>query len=115
MKTSFKINAEGIHLDMGKNKIMFEEISHLQADINYTVIYLTNGKKRISSFTLKKFDTITQHSTFVRTHKSFIINALCIKKYNKDNAELTMNSDQKILVSRRRKPFVEEAISSTIH
>jgi two-component system, LytTR family, response regulator len=111
MKTAFNINSEGISLDMGKSKIPFDQISHLEADINYTIIHLIDGKKRVSAFTLKKFDDVTQHPRFVRTHKSFIINTLCVKKYSKDNSSLTMNSNQTILISRRRKPILEKIMN----
>lgn len=97
---------------MGRNTIPFEQISHLEADVNYTIIHLIDGKKRISAFTLKKFDDVMLHSHFVKTHKSFIINTLYIKDYDRENSKLIMKTNKVIRVSRRRKVHLEQTIFS---
>lgn len=61
-------------------------ITHLEGDINYTTIYFSDGKSKVSSYTLKRFEKLlSENANFLRTHKSYIINrnfvSLIHKKY----------------------------------
>jgi DNA-binding LytR/AlgR family response regulator len=50
-------------------------ITHLEADINYTVIYRKCGTKEIVSYTLKRFEEcLSDNASFVRIHKRFLVN-----------------------------------------
>jgi len=48
-----------------------EDIMYLKADINYTEIHLKNGRKVVSSTTLKYHAANNQLQEFVRISKSF--------------------------------------------
>ncbi|MFN6084778.1 MAG: LytR/AlgR family response regulator transcription factor [Fluviicola sp.] len=80
------------------------EIIRAEADSNYTEIHLTNGKKVVSSKTLKEIELVLLTSSFIRVHKSHLINLNFIKKYIKgDGGMLVLNDDSMIPVSRSHK------------
>lgn len=88
------------------------EITYLEADINYTIFHLKNGKKMVSSFTLKKYETDLQLNGFLRVHKSFLLNPQFIKHFNQNGKKGTIQlTNGKILeVSRRKLTMVKKQI-----
>jgi DNA-binding LytR/AlgR family response regulator len=89
-------------------------ILYLEADVNYTIFHLINGKKIISSFTLKKYEQKQELGAFLRVNKSYLLNPNfiknCQKKGNKTSVEL---SNGKIVqVSRRKVGLVKGLISA---
>jgi len=58
------------------------ELMYLQADDNYTVLYLTNDRKIISTRTLGEFEKILESPEFFRIHKSSIINLSFLVGYS---------------------------------
>lgn len=89
------------------------EITYLEADINYTIFHLKNGTKIVSSFTLKKYETDTQLNGFLRVHKSFLLNPQFIKHFNQNGKKATIQlTNGKILeVSRRKLTMVKNQIN----
>jgi two-component system LytT family response regulator len=51
-----------------------KEILYFRASENYTEIFLENGKKVVSSKTIKRYEEKMNPNIFYRTHKSYIIN-----------------------------------------
>jgi DNA-binding LytR/AlgR family response regulator len=95
------------------NKIVYPEheaVVYLEADINYTIFHLGDGKKMISSFTLKKYDKDYCNKGFLRVNKSFILNPQFILNYeqNGKKATICLKNGTQIPVSRRRMNFVRE-------
>lgn len=88
------------------------EITYLEADINYTIFHLKNGQKMVSSFTLKKFETDIQLNGFLRVHKSFLLNPQFIKHFSQNGKKATIQlTNGKILdVSRRKLSMVKNQI-----
>lgn len=88
------------------------EITYLEADINYTIFHLKNGKKVVSSFTLKKYETDAQLNGFLRVHKSYLLNPDFIKNFNqigkKGTVQLTTGTV--LEVSRRKLSMVKNQI-----
>lgn len=80
------------------------EISYLEADINYTIFHLNDGKKIISSFTLKKYETDSRLTGFLRVHKSVLINPDFVKNIVQDGKKATvrMQDGTTLKVSRRK-------------
>lgn len=78
------------------------EIMYLKADINYTIFHLANGKKLISSYTLKTYEAT--HSTFIRIHRGTLINPRYIKSLEREGvtAHINLKDGSKMAVSRRR-------------
>lgn len=66
----------------GFDVIKTENIVKLQANGNFTDVYLNDGSKKMICKFLKHFDELLDHP-FVRIHRSFIVNTLFIKSYSK--------------------------------
>lgn len=82
-------------------------IIKLEANVNYTFLYLADGRKIIVAYHLKKLaKRLEMHKSFVRPNKSAIVNLQFLTQFN-DNS-LTINQEI-IRISRRRK---EEIISN---
>lgn len=81
-----------------------ESIAYLEADVNYTIFHLNNGKKIVASFTLKRYANDAQFNGFLRVHKSFLLNPDFIKMYEQDGkkAKIHLDNGQTLQVSRRK-------------
>lgn len=55
------------------------DIVYLEAQSNYTTVYLTNGKTLLIAKTLKHMEALLPVKLFVRIHKSYLVNAMHIK------------------------------------
>lgn len=85
------------------------DILYCQADSNYTIVVLTNGKKIMVSKVLKDIDEALSGDDFFRIHNSYLINLNHIQKYVRgDGGYLIMSDGASILISRsRRQEFME--------
>lgn len=79
-------------------------IIHLEANSNYTNIYLADKTKIIASKTLKEVGEILPSDLFFRTHHSHIINLNFLKRYIKgDGGQIELTDGSFVEVSRRNK------------
>ena len=60
-------------------KIVISEIEYIKSDADYTEI-VTGGKKRISSEPLRHWEELLDQNSFIRIHKSYIVNTSKILK-----------------------------------
>ena len=74
-----------------------EEIVRLQADGNFTQIYLKDGSKKMVCRFLKYFDELLDFP-LVRVHRSHIVNFNFVKSYHK-NGEIILQDNTEIEVS----------------
>ena len=81
----------------GFDVVKTEDIFRLQADGNFTQVYLTDGSKKMVCRFLKHFDDLLE-SPFVRVHRSHIINTDFVKSYHK-NGEIILKDGVEIEVS----------------
>lgn len=82
------------------------EIIRAEANSNYTLVYLNDGRQIISSKTLKVIESQLP-SYFIRIHSSHIINLNFITKYIKgDGGFVKLNDDKLIPVSRSFKDIL---------
>ena len=79
-----------------------KDILYCKSDVNYTRIYLENGNTILVSKTMKLIENTLNHTTFIRCHKSFIVNKQHVFKYDK-NGYLLLKQNIKVPVSSRRK------------
>ena len=80
------------------------DIIHLEAQSNYTIIYFHNHPKLIASRTLKEFEDLLSPEIFFRPHHSHIINLNYIKRYLKgDGGQIEMQNGNYVDVARRKK------------
>lgn len=89
--------------------IPINTIEFLQGSSNYTVIHFTDGTKLIASKTLKSLSS-SLSKTFVRTHKSFVVNLSYIQSYHFRNGTITMESSKVAMVSRSNKAMMKTII-----
>lgn len=90
--------------------VNIKDIVRLEADDNYTKIFLGNGDRITASRTIKSYEDMLTTLNFYRVHKSHIINLNYMRKFIKgDTGFLVMDDGKKIEVSRRRRPaFMEQ-------
>jgi two-component system LytT family response regulator len=82
-----------------------DEILWMEGEINYTHIYLTNGKIIHISKTLKDFEELlcSSDTVFLRIHKTFIVNLKHATEFNTIESKIKLSSGKYVDVSRRKK------------
>jgi len=84
----------GIPTHSGINFVCIKDITLIQAEGNYSVIYLKDTKnKEIVSRTLKEFEDLLKDYSFFRVHRTFLINLSHIKKYHRTNQSAELDGD----------------------
>jgi two-component system, LytTR family, response regulator len=79
-------------------------IIRLEADSNYTHIYLIDGKRITSAKTLKEYEDQLLASDFYRIHRTTLINAGNVERYVRgEDAHVVMKDKSCLEVSRRKK------------
>jgi two-component system LytT family response regulator len=64
----------------GREYINVDDIIHIEGDVNYSKLFLTDKRVIMASKTLKLFDEMLTGSGFYRTHKSSLVNLKYVKK-----------------------------------
>lgn len=92
------------------DKIEFLAISkiiRLEAEGNYTHIYLDNKKQYLVCKTLKEYQDLLENHNFIRTHQSHLINFRKISAYVKtDGGYVAMEDGSQVPISRQKKDEV---------
>lgn len=81
-----------------------EDIIHLEADSNYTIVNTTNDKYFVSK-SLRDFEIMLESSNFFRVNRSNLINLKFLKRYIKNKApliELTNGTQIKLPLARKQ-------------
>lgn len=81
----------------GFDVVKAEDIVRLQADGNFTQIYLADNSKKMVCRFLKHFDNLLENP-FVRVHRSHIVNTNFVKSYHKSGT-VTLSDNTEIEVS----------------
>ena len=88
----------------GFQVVQVNDIIYCEAENTYTCIYLQNNRKIMASRPLLDYETLLQDASFVRIHKSYLINMKHLKEYQKGEGGIAIMSNNKELdVSRRKK------------
>lgn len=102
-----------IYTNRKKTSFIIRDIMMLEGEGNYTYIHFTNGKKILLSKTLKEFCALFQQNDFARIRKSFLINLHYLKEVElSGDISVTMQSGQRIEISRRRKTEFQQLFRS---
>ncbi len=81
-----------------------ENIVYCEAERSYTVFHLEGSKTVTVSKPLLDYDNLLKDTSFFRIHKSFLINLLHVKEYQRGEGGMVIMSDNaEIEVSRRKK------------
>jgi two-component system, LytTR family, response regulator len=108
----YNINKAGSPLEMrlclptlkGFTIVKLEEIVYCEAQRSYTIFHLVNNKTIMISKPLFDYECLLAGTTFLRIHKSFLINLLHIKEYVRgEGGTVIMSNNMEIEVSRRKK------------
>lgn len=92
-----------INHSKGFNLIDYKDIIWLEANDNYTTLYLNGAKKIVASKTLKEFELILPATDFFRTHRSTLINIAYIKEYsNNEGGEIILSDGSHVQISKAR-------------
>jgi two-component system, LytTR family, response regulator len=92
-----------INHSKGFNLIDFKDIVWLEANDNYTTLYLNTTKKIVASKTLKEFEMILPTSEFFRTHRSTLINVNYVKEYtNSEGGEIILSDGTHVQISKAK-------------
>jgi two-component system LytT family response regulator len=103
-KSGRKEEKIAIPMREGLEIISYPDILHLEASESYTLIYLSNGKRLLSSKNIKVYEEKLDPSVFFRTHKSHIINLRDhLKAFNRVDGNSAVLSDGKHIPISRRK------------
>jgi len=89
------------------------DIVRCEADRNYTLFHLNDGRRLISSKTLKEYEDLLSGHGFIRVHKSHLINTDYVENYA-GREFLRLRNGLEIEVSRRRRALVAEALKHKV-
>jgi two-component system, LytTR family, response regulator len=85
-----------------KQTIPVADIIMCEGLMNYTLIYMSSGRKIISAHTLKIFEMALNGIGFNRIHRKYLINNQRCIGFDRNNSNLTMVNGMIVVISRRR-------------
>ena len=80
-----------------------KDILYCQSDGNYTSFYLNTGTRLVVSKLIKYYEDLLHAHGFFRVHKSYLVQLKQIKKFNKSNSTIQLQSDDIVDVAKRKK------------
>ena len=96
----------------GLQMIAVNSIISCESDDNYTILCLNDRKKMVVSCTLKDIEELLSDYSFIRVHRSHLVNPNEIEKYVKgEGGYLVMSDGNNIDVSRSRKEELLKKLS----
>jgi two-component system LytT family response regulator len=89
--------------------VNIKDVIRLEAEDNYTHIFLHTGERITASKTIKSYEDLLVPLNFFRVHKRHIINLNFMRKFVRTDGYIVMEDAAKIEVSRRRRPaFIDQ-------
>ncbi len=93
--------------------VKIEEVVRLEAQGNYTIFYLKNGRQTLVTRTLKEYNGLLKDYDFIRIHQSHLVNARFIEEFVKvDGGWLKLSDGTELPVSNRKRKDVVAALNS---
>lgn len=91
--------------------VKLEEILYCEAERSYTVFHFTNSRPVVVSKPLYDYEKLLTDTSFLRIHKSFLVNLHHVKEYLRgEGGSIIMTNGTEIEVSRRKKEQFLERI-----
>ncbi|MDF1696049.1 MAG: LytTR family DNA-binding domain-containing protein [Saprospiraceae bacterium] len=88
----------------GYSLVKVDDITYLQAESNYTWVFIADGSKYLVAKTLKDVTTLINRTQFFRAHKSYFVNLNHVQRYIRgQGGYLVMVSGEQIPVSRSQR------------
>jgi two-component system LytT family response regulator len=95
----------------GLQLIPIDSIVSCESDNNYTHLVLKNSKKLLVTRSLKEIEEALEQHSFLRVHRSFLINLNEIEKYVKgEGGYVVMSNGSSIDVSKARKELLMQKL-----
>ncbi len=91
-------------------KVFIHEVVLLKGNINYTTIFMDNGKKKVLAHSIKYYEEFLKTHGFLRVHRTFMVNPNHIKTYNHESRKLTMTNGQQAVISRRKEHIAKKFV-----
>ncbi len=95
---------EGIHF------VRLSDIVRLEAEDNYTHFFVVGGDKITTAKTIKTYEDVLSRFNFLRVHKKNIVNMNFMKKFSKEEGFLELENQERVEVSRRKRPVIMDAM-----
>jgi len=109
------VNKLALPCDDGLELISFDKIIKCQADRSYCNFHLIGNRKILVSKPMKEFEEILTSKSFLKVHKSTIVNIKYIEKFVRGKAGHLLMSDGSIVaVSVRKKEELIHLLKSKI-
>lgn len=91
--------------------INLEDILYCQADNNYTTVYLKNEKTYVACRTLQTVEELLQGKSFLRIHRSFIVNLKYLQKFTRGKqAFISIENGKEFPVGEQYRSAVQEIL-----
>lgn len=86
-----------------------DEMVHLEARGNYTLVFLENGERHLAAQSLAAFEEILSAPPFFRAHQSHLVNTGFVRKLSREDGDSLVMVDKSVipLARRRKDAFVE--------
>ena len=110
LKVYFKIKKNCIKTPKILKNINNESIGYLGSSINYTYIYLQDGKNIISSYNIKVFEKLLNNIDFIKISRSNLVNISFIQKVliERNTCSILLLNGDVMNISRRRLKILKE-------
>lgn len=88
--------------------IGIDEITRLEAQGNYSFVFLENGERHLAAQSLAGFEELLPSPPFFRAHQSHVVNTAFVRKLAKDDGDSLLMTDKSVvpLARRRKEAFV---------
>jgi two-component system, LytTR family, response regulator len=88
----------------GFQVIPLSDIVYCEGESSYTIFHLANGEQCTASRTIVEYELLLQDSGFCRIHKSYLVNLIHVKEYQKgEGGVVILSNNIEVEVSRRKK------------
>lgn len=102
MAMNIKLPPQTIFLNK-KTPININEVTLLEADVNYTTIHFEQAKPVVIATTLKKIEPLLKEFDFLRIHKKFLLNLNYAVDSTLNKDSIILNNNIELKVSRRKR------------
>jgi len=109
---SEKINKIALPDKQGFKFINIDDIIRCEADDNYTKFFFDNKESMLVCKTIKEYELLFSDASFLRIHKTHLINFNHIQSYDKSLGLVKMKDGATIPVARRRKDEFQQKFAN---
>ena len=89
-----------------------QDIVYIEGRGNYSIVFLANKKQIIIAKTLKKFEAQFRLHSFIRIHKSYLVNQENIPSTGTSNfTHIATSLGNRLPISRRKLAYVKQKLS----